>query len=142
LEGRVVSRRIAEVLPGELRDLPDLAVDQRRVGLVSGEVRPRLQELMSNEAGVLRTATGLTAAITELAEIAGEPAPEATPIAWENANLASISAALATAAFERQETRGSHWREDFPDRDDARWSGHFDSALRDGVLTVTYEENR
>jgi len=141
LEGLVFSRRIAEVLPAELRDLPDLAVDGRQVGLVSGEVRPRLQELMSTEAGVLRTAAGLRSAIAELAQIALEPADEATPTAWENANLASISTALATAAFERQETRGSHWREDFPDRDDERWSGHFDSALRDGVLTVTYEES-
>ena len=29
----------------------------------------------------------------------------------------------------REETRGSHWREDFPERDDAHWAGHVDSVL-------------
>ncbi|HZP16232.1 MAG TPA: L-aspartate oxidase [Nocardioides sp.] len=142
LEGLVFSRRIAEVLPDELRDLPEPAPDERAVGNISADVRLRLQELMSAQAGVLRTASGLSAAIADLGEMAREPSVEATPIAWENANLLSISTALAGAALRRQETRGSHWREDFPDRDDADWSGHFDSTLRDGVLTVSYEDNR
>lgn len=142
LEGLVFSRRIAQVLPGELRDLPDLAVDERPVGIVGEDVRPRLQELMSTRAGVLRTAAGLSAAIADLDEIATGTAGTATPAAWENTNLVSLSAALASAALERQETRGSHWREDFPDRDDEHWSGHFDAVLRDGAMTVTYKETR
>ena len=57
---------------------------------------------------------------------------------WETTNLLTVSAALAAAAALREETRGSHWREDFPDRDDARWSGHFDSVLVDGAAQVTF----
>ncbi len=32
-----------------------------------------------------------------------------------------------------EETRGSHWREDFPYRDDAAWRGHLDASLDDGT---------
>ena len=39
---------------------------------------------------------------------------------WETTNLLTISTGLCAAALLREETRGSHWREDFPDRDDAR----------------------
>ena len=50
----------------------------------------------------------------------------------------TISTALAAAASSRQETRGSHWRDDFPERNDADWAGHFDITLVDGSQTVAF----
>ncbi len=47
-----------------------------------------------------------------------------------------MSTALAESARLREETRGSHWREDFPDRDDARCSGHFDVTLGGSGIAV------
>jgi L-aspartate oxidase len=38
----------------------------------------------------------------------------------------------------REETRGSHWREDFPDRDDDAWSGHIDVTLDAGTPALHY----
>ena len=61
-----------------------------------------------------------------------------TRTAWETTNLLTISTALAEAAARREETRGSHWRDDFPDRDDERFAGHFDARMVDGELALEF----
>ena len=137
LEGLVFSRRIASVLPQELRPPSDPAPETRGAGLVSAEVRQHLQAVMTERVGVLRSAAGLEAALTELAALAGKDGELGTR-AWEASNLVTISTALAEAALVRRETRGSHWREDFPERDDAEFAGHLDVVLEDGCAVVTF----
>ena len=80
---------------------------------------------------------GLTLAQDELAVLAEKPGEVGTD-AWECTNLLTVSSALAAAAAMREETRGSHWREDFPARDDAHWSGHFDVSLDGSSLAVSF----
>jgi L-aspartate oxidase len=140
LEGLVFSRRIADVLPDELAPWAEPAVDERRPGAVSADVRGPLQTVMTERAGVLRSATGLDAALAELAAFAGKPGEdeEIGTAAWEASNLVTISTALAEAARLRRETRGSHWREDFPDRDDAHFAGHVDVRMRGDDLDVSF----
>ena len=138
LEGLVFSRRIATVLPGELRAWADPVHDERPEGLVPGAVRREMQEVMTSKAGVLRTASGLSDATGLLDKLAGTPAEVVDLESWETTNLLTISAALAAAAMLREETRGSHWREDFPERDDARWAGHFDAVMVDGSSVLTF----
>lgn len=130
LEGLVFSRRIAKVLPRELRDWSAPAPDQRPAGLVPGEARRRLQDVMTAKVGVLRSWQGLSEAVAELGLIAGEESSAPDVAAWETTNLVTVSTALAMACAQREETRGSHWRDDHPERDDARFGGgHFDSVL-------------
>lgn len=137
LEGLVFSRRIADVLPGELRDWADPVADERPEGLVSGERRRSMQETMTTRVGVLRHAAGLTEALAFLGSL-DHGAAEVGPDAWETTNLLTVSTALAEAAALRTETRGSHWREDHPDRDDTR-AGHIDSWLdADGRVAVEW----
>ncbi len=138
LEGLVFSRRIAEVLPGELRDWTDAAGDHRVPGLLSDDVRIQMQRLMTEQVGVLRSAAGTAEAITGLIKLAGHTTDEVGEEAWETTNLVTISTALAAAASSRQETRGSHWRDDFPERNDADWAGHFDITLVDGSQVVAF----
>jgi L-aspartate oxidase len=133
LEGLVFSRRIATVLPAELRPWAEPAPDTRAAGLVAGSVRRDLQEVMSSRVGVLRTAAGLEEAGLLLDKLGGVTADAVDLESWETTNLLTISGALAQSALLREETRGSHWREDFPERDDAHWAGHFDVTTRDGV---------
>ena len=87
---------------------------------------------------MLRSADGLTHALDELAALAGK-AGEVGTRAWEATNLVTISTALAESARLREETRGSHWREDFPERDDAHWSGHVDVTLGDDGLEIDFQ---
>jgi L-aspartate oxidase len=129
LEGLVFSRRIAEALPGELVAAVQPEADPRVPGLAAGGVRPALQETMTARVGVLRHAEGISQALDDLAALAGGAAGEVGTEAWETTNLLTVSIALAQAAGRREETRGSHWREDFPDRDDESMAGHLDAVL-------------
>ncbi|RYP88121.1 L-aspartate oxidase [Nocardioides guangzhouensis] len=141
LEGLVFSRRIADVLPGELRSWADPAPDRRAAALVAADRRPEIQAAMTGQVGVLRSADGMAEATATLAKVveAGS-APDATPDtgAWETSNVATVALALTAAAALREETRGSHWREDFPVRDDARWAGHVDVRLADDGLALGF----
>lgn len=139
LEGLVFSRRIAIVLPRELRAWSDTVVDHRTAGLVAGSVRGELQEVMTARVGVLRSAAGLDDAALLLDKLAGVAAEEVNQESWETTNLVTISAVLTDAARLREETRGSHWREDFPERDDAQWAGHFDAVMSDGATWLSFE---
>jgi L-aspartate oxidase len=138
LEGLVFSRRIAEVLPGELRPWSDPVPDHRASGLVPGSLRRRLQEVMTDRVGVLRSEKGLAGALADLDVLAAEGSSEPGPDAWEATNLLTVGRALAVAAGMREETRGSHWRDDHPERDDERWAGHVDVTLQDGLAETTF----
>lgn len=138
LDGLVFSRRIANVLPGELRDWAEPAADSRPAGLVAGSARKQLQETMTSRAGVLRSSGGLGEAARLLDKLAGDAAEVIDQEAWETTNLLTIASALTGAAALREETRGSHWREDFPEREDDRFAGHFDVRVDDGELTLSF----
>jgi L-aspartate oxidase len=139
LEGLVFSRRIASVLPGELRPWSDPASDTRTPGLVSGSVRAELQDVMTSRVGVLRSAHGLDEAAELLDKLGTTQADQVDVESWETTNLLTISSALAEAAARREETRGSHWRDDFPARDDERFAGgHFDATMTDGATALAF----
>jgi L-aspartate oxidase len=142
LEGLVFSRRIAQVLPTELGEPPAPSTDDRPTAAVDPAVRPELQRVMTDRVGVLRSADGLEVAAKELEQLGARRVPTgaaAGPAAWEATNLVTVSTALARAARFREETRGSHWREDFPARDDGRFAGHVDVSLRGSELQLSFD---
>jgi L-aspartate oxidase len=139
LEGLVFAGRIGADLARGLPPQADPVPADVETGLVDPAGREELARQMSAGAGVIRTDTSLHAAARALAAARTEgvrPRPEA----WDATNLHTVSTALVAAAARREETRGCHWREDFPDRDDGRWHGHLLAALGiDGVLTEAYQ---
>ncbi|MDQ3422762.1 MAG: L-aspartate oxidase [Actinomycetota bacterium] len=132
LEGLVFARRIAADLtahPPAWRPRTGMQAPAGRTGLVDSAAVPELQQRMTDDAGGLRSHDGLERAAKTLTSLAADSGVTACTEAWEATNLVTVAAALVAAAQARQETRGSHWREDFPDRDDVGWSGHLDTVL-------------
>jgi L-aspartate oxidase len=129
LEGLVFARRIASHLAHGLPELREPAADSRVPGLVDADVVPELQRAMTIGAGVIRSATGLSEAGATLGKLIEQPAGEPGTPGWEATNLVTVASALIAAATAREESRGSHWREDHPDRDDRTWSGNLDLTL-------------
>jgi L-aspartate oxidase len=77
---------------------------------------------MTRGAGVLRSAESLAETAGVLDRV-GEVRAAASTATWEATNLVTVASALVAAAVRREETRGCHWREDFPEAR-AEWLGH------------------
>jgi succinate dehydrogenase/fumarate reductase flavoprotein subunit len=56
---------------------------------------------------------------------------------WEATNLLTVSSFLTNAALRREESRGSHWRSDFPKRNDERWLVRIQGRLNEGKLVLS-----
>ncbi|WP_242907874.1 L-aspartate oxidase [Actinomadura terrae] len=143
LEGLVFANRIATALQDDLDDASwtDLPADERQNGrLLDPGLRGEIQRIMTSHVGVLRGAEGLATAARELSELPASREGQAPGVAaWEVTNLHTVASAIVAAARLREETRGSHWREDFPDRVDESWRGHLVTRLTGNALTTTYE---
>jgi L-aspartate oxidase len=138
LEGLVFAERIAAALAHGLPPAAEPADKATTGGLLDpGIVRP-LQQLMSANAGVLRSGTGLALAAAGLAELGRQQCDKPDAEAWQATNLHLVATALVQAALAREETRGSHWREDFADTSEA-WRGHLIYSLSQAGLTSVFE---
>ncbi|MGW7414373.1 L-aspartate oxidase [Streptomyces sp. NPDC054863] len=134
LEGLVFAERIAEEITSADRGAPAAPTDPATVlPLIAPDARHDIQRTMSLGAGVLRSAQSLGDAADALEAVQLDAAHDldswgksAEPgvDSWETTNLLCVSRVLVAAALERAETRGCHWREDRPDRDDADWQRH------------------
>ncbi|MGH8863015.1 MAG: L-aspartate oxidase [Jatrophihabitantaceae bacterium] len=141
LEGLVFGRRIAETIVARLdepRPPAPAAPQPAAGGLLADSARGELQRIMSRHVGVLRDLKGLDAAERDLGELAGSAGSRPSTENWEATNLLAVATVLVRAARRREETRGSHWRDDFPDRDDGSWRGHLDATLAADGLDTTY----
>ncbi|MFF3441614.1 L-aspartate oxidase [Streptosporangium sp. NPDC002721] len=115
------------------------APDDRPTGLIDPRARSRIQAHMSRGASVLRGQESLGEVARALMNLRWTPVTvEPCTESWETTNLLTVASALVAAARERRETRGSHWREDFPERDDDRWLGHLDTTLTAEGPAMTY----
>jgi L-aspartate oxidase len=128
LEGLVFAGRIGDHLARDLPPHGDPELPDAEQVLLEASVRADLGRVMTLGAGVLRSAATLRRATEELDELAQRTGTKPSPAAWEATGLQAVAAALAAAASRREETRGAHWREDFPDADE-QWRGHLVTTL-------------
>lgn len=140
LEGLVFARRIISAVREDSVQPRDPLPLPAGGGLLPHRVRRSMQQVMDIDAGVLRSADSLEHAAKELVVLGA--ATDASPSTedWESTNLHQISTVLVRQALMREETRGSHWREDFPDRDDARWRVRLVTSIDAEGELVTREE--
>ena len=144
LEGLVFAERIGRVLAAEgVGPVREPVGGKATMPLVGNAARRDIQQTMDMHAGVLRSAASLDEAREGLARLAeSTPGSERTED-WETTNIHQLATVLVRHARLREETRGSHWREDFPDRDDEHWrvrlvaSRSPDGELRTRRLAVT-----
>jgi L-aspartate oxidase len=83
-----------------------------------------VQLLMWKNAGIVRDGRRLREAVAELEEWQESLPPRTSRRACEAVNLHQVATLIARSALAREESRGAHYRTDFPLRNDARFQKH------------------
>lgn len=111
----------------------------------SSRIKAEIQRIMWERVGLVRDARGLEQAISDLARLREEAStnPSSTgkqmPEVLEVQNLALVAEAIARAASARQESRGAHYRLDYPEQDNTHWLNNLIVTLEDNTLCLRTE---
>ena len=115
------------------------------------DIRREMRSMMMDNVGVFRTAEMLDEAVARLRTLKerfsrssimdkGQRWNTELLEAWELGCLLDLAEATAVTAQARQESRGAHFREDFPERDDQNWLKHSLAWLEsDGSIRLDYK---
>jgi L-aspartate oxidase len=116
LEALVFARNAAEDISNglQVQFAPEVDVDFKDGGQeVDEALVAKLRQAMTSLVGVRRHADGLKQALTVIAEC--EAAQPDNPTVK---NMTATATLIAAAALERRESRGGHFRDDFPDQNE------------------------
>jgi L-aspartate oxidase len=132
LEGLVFGARASEAMAADpspvavgaaVRDVsgPEASGGEGDPAAVVATLRRRTWDSL----GLERDGASLRGLLHDLAALQAQVAAQARRrAAAEARNLVAVATAMATCALFREESRGGHYRSDFPETDDARFLGH------------------
>ncbi len=159
--GRRAGRHIADYIAGaSLRPLAAGSEDGARDkvkrlktgrGAHGGAIREAMQKTMMEKVGIIREGEEGRSAVAEIEALRDEYRGARVDDAGaafntdllellELENLLDLALVTAHAAARREESRGGHTRDDFPERDDARWLKHSLVRLVSGVPEFSYKD--
>lgn len=140
LEAVVFGARIAEDISGlepvrsELAPFAGIEWDQSQGEAAEERLRnlPAVQDLrrtMTDLVGVERNENGLRSALKQIAQLEHN----AEGVTRSFLNMTTSATLVAAAALKRTESRGGHFRTDYPETDDANWQDHTEITLAEAL---------
>ncbi|HEY1501559.1 MAG TPA: hypothetical protein VGF88_18445 [Acidobacteriaceae bacterium] len=105
-------------------------------------IRSRLQQAMWVNAGLLRDAQGLSAARDEVRAIESENPMGLTRPLVELWNLQAVAKLVVRSALARKESRGAHYRNDFPQRDNTQFQKHSVVSKGNELAFVEFQQSQ
>ncbi|MDA3957549.1 MAG: hypothetical protein PF479_12575, partial [Oceanispirochaeta sp.] len=120
-------------------------------GTHPGRIFDSMQETMMEKVGVYRTGSEMEKAVSSLQVLRlayknvsvharAENFNAEVQTVLELGNLLDLALHTASSALNRQESRGAHTRDDFPDRNDGDWLKHSLSSIKDNKVTFKYRD--
>jgi len=136
---------VREALEAERGKLDTLLRGQGRER--ADALKIEMQQTMTDKVGIFRTGADLQQAVAKLRELLARsrdigvrssrdgPNPELVT-AYRVQKMLKVASCIASGALARTESRGAHFREDFPRRDDATWLRRTLASWRDPMDTL------
>jgi L-aspartate oxidase len=130
LEGLVFGARAGQAMRENLRESSS-SLRPKRAASANGPVDSGIEQsidtvrdLMWAKVGVVRHGSGLREAVETLTNLQSRAVLPATRRAFEARNILTAGLLVARSALAREESRGAHYRTDFPSHEDARFLKH------------------
>jgi L-aspartate oxidase len=131
LEGLVYGARAGKAMREELKQPRKSASGQKKAASQNGpvdagveELIVQIQDVMWKNAGIVRTRIGMQEAVKVLEGMEPRVANPRTRRGWEAANLHLAARVVTRSALAREESRGAHYRTDYPGHDDKKFLKH------------------
>lgn len=105
----------------------EYAADGKPMGAVLAALHAKLKQVMFAHAGIVRAGDAMEAGLVAIDALradlarAGLPGMADLKAYYELRNMLDVAEAVTRSALYREESRGAHFRVDFPERNDGRW---------------------